>query len=55
MLRHVQRVSGMTALISIVVLGVVALLVSQWPLLRKTLWGAVAVVAVLAAWNEITD
>ncbi len=49
---YVQRLSGIPALIAIVALGVVGMLLAGWPFLRRVAWGAVALVAVLAAINE---
>ena len=48
----IQKLSGLPALIAILALGVVGLLLAGWPFLRRIAWGAVALVAVLAAWNE---
>jgi hypothetical protein len=46
---------GLTAVIVIVVLGVLAMLLSGWPWARKAAWGAIAFVAAIGAWNEITS
>lgn len=49
---YVQKLSGIPALIAIVALGVVGMLLAGWPFLRRIAWGAVALVAVIAAINE---
>ena len=50
---YVQKLSGIPALIAIVVLGLVgSLLLSGWPFLRRIAWGVAALIAVLAAINE---
>jgi hypothetical protein len=52
MLGHLQKLSGIPALITIVVLGVLGLFLAGVPMLRRIAWGGVALVAVLAAINE---
>ncbi|HKW93309.1 MAG TPA: hypothetical protein VJX92_15550 [Methylomirabilota bacterium] len=47
-----KQISGLPALIAIVALGVVGLLLAGWPFLRRIAWGAVALTAIVAAWNE---
>lgn len=53
MFGYVQRLNGLPALIAIVALGVVGMLLASWPFLRKIAWGGVAVVALIAAFNEL--
>lgn len=50
---HLQKLSGIPALVAIVVLGLAGTLLGSWPILRKVAWGGVALVAVLAAFNEL--
>lgn len=52
MLRHVERLQGVAALIAIGVLGVAGLLLGGWPFLRRIAWLGVALVAVIASLNE---
>lgn len=52
MLRSIERLSGLPALIAIVVLGVLALLVAGFPFVRRLAWLGAAVVAVIATVNE---
>lgn len=53
MLRKLEMISGIPALIVIVILALAGTFLAQISIVRKVAWALVAVVAAVAAWNEI--
>jgi hypothetical protein len=49
------QLRGLTAVIVIAVLGVLAMLLSGWPWARKGAWALIALVALNGAFHEITS
>lgn len=47
-----KTVRGLTAIIAIVVLGVLALVFDKYAFVRRAAWSVAALIAILAAWHE---
>lgn len=52
MLKAIEKLSGVAALVVIIVLGLVGTFAGGWPWLRRASWLGVAVVGAIAAYNE---